>query len=419
MTFLSRTRWALAAALSACFLAACGGGGGGGSATGTASTNNANANSGTASAAAISANAVAVTIGSSVGGNAFRNIPTVSVTVCTPGTTTCQTIDNILVDTGSVGLRLISSAVSITLPSVTTSTNATLAACVNFASGYGWGGVRTADVTIGAKNAPGMRVHLMHDSSVPSAPSSCVNALTGYEVDTVARFGANGVLGIGQLPRDCGSGCVSSTSNHIYYGCALGTCSDITLPLAQQLPQPVTQFATDNNGTVLQLPSVASGGQSSATGLLIFGIGTSANNALGSATILKTNGLTFNGTYNGSAITSFIDSGSNGIYFPSSITQCSQSGFSTFYCPTSSMTQSATLTGSDNARSAAISFIVDNTVTSYNANNAGNNALPGLAGYPSGMTDLDLGLPFFFGRSVFTAISGVSTPGGTGPYVAF
>ncbi len=418
MTFFSRTRWALAAALSACFLAACGGGGGGSSssAAGSATTSN---NNGTTSAAAISANAVAVTVGSSVGGNAFRNIPTVSVTVCAPGTSTCQTIDNILVDTGSVGLRLISSAVTITLPTVTTSTSATLAECVNFASGYGWGGVRTADVTIGTKSASAMRVHLMHDSSVPSAPSSCVNALTGYEVDTVARFGANGVLGIGQLPHDCGSGCASSTSNHIYYGCVLGSCSDVTLPVAQQLPHPVTQFAADNNGTVLQLPSVASGGQSSATGLLIFGIGTASNNALGSATVLKTNGLTFNGTYNGSAITSFIDSGSNGVYFPSSITQCSQSGFSTFYCPTSSMTQSATLTGSDNAHSAAISFVVDNTVTSYNANNAGNNALPGLAGYPSGMTDLDLGLPFFYGRSVFTAISGVSTPGGTGPYVAF
>lgn len=418
MTFYSRTRWALAAALSAFILTACGGGGGGSSST-ASGTANGNANTATTSAAAIATNAVAVTIGSSVGGNAFRNIPTVSVTVCVPGTSTCQTIDNILVDTGSVGLRLISSATTVTLPTVSTSSGATLAECVNFASGYGWGGMRTADVKIGSKSVSGMRVHLMNDSSVPSAPSSCVNALTGYEVDTVARFGANGVLGIGQLPQDCGSGCATSTSNHIYYGCALGTCTDITLPVAQQLPHPVTQFTSDNNGTVLQLPSVSSGGQSSATGLLIFGIGTGANNALGSATVLKTNGLTFNGSYNGSAITSFIDSGSNGIYFPSSITQCSQSGFSTFYCPTASMTQSATLSGSDNATSAAISFVVDNTVTTYNANNAGNNALPGLAGYPSGMTDLDLGLPFFFGRSVFTAISGVSTPGGTGPFVAF
>jgi hypothetical protein len=31
----------------------------------------------------------------------------------------------------------------------------------------------------------------------------------------------------------------------------------------------------------------------------------------------------------------------------------------------------------------------------------------------------DFGLPFFFGRTVYTAIEGQPTPGGTGPYVAF
>ena len=35
---------------------------------------------------------------------------------------------------------------------------------------------------------------------------------------------------------------------------------------------------------------------------------------------------------------------------------------------------------------------------------------------PNGIT---LGLPFFFGRNVFTAIEGAATPGGPGPYVAF
>ena len=46
-----------------------------------------------------------------------------------------------------------------------------------------------------------------------------------------------------------------------------------------------------------------------------------------------------------------------------------------------------------------------------------NAAVNDLAGPLSGM--VDLGLPFFFGRNVFTAIEGKSTPGGTGPYSAY
>jgi len=47
---------------------------------------------------------------------------------------------------------------------------------------------------------------------------------------------------------------------------------------------PVTLFATDNNGVIIELPAV-SGVETSVTGSLIFGIGTQSNNALGSATV--------------------------------------------------------------------------------------------------------------------------------------
>ncbi|MBV9619664.1 MAG: DUF3443 family protein, partial [Gammaproteobacteria bacterium] len=50
--------------------------------------------------------------------------------------------------------------------------------------------------------------------------------------------------------------------------------------------------------------------------------------------------------------------------------------------------------------------------------------LPGLAGPapapPQGqLPPFDLGLPFFYGRNVYTAIEQQSTPGGTGPYYAY
>src|SRR5271169_4994801 len=46
----------------------------------------------------------------------YANGAFVSVQIFVPGTATCQTIDHILVDTGSVGLRLLGSEVTIPLP---------------------------------------------------------------------------------------------------------------------------------------------------------------------------------------------------------------------------------------------------------------------------------------------------------------
>src|SRR6476619_7474596 len=45
----------------------------------------------------------------------YVNEPCVSVTICVPGTTNCQTIKNLLLDTGSYGLRVFSSAISLNL----------------------------------------------------------------------------------------------------------------------------------------------------------------------------------------------------------------------------------------------------------------------------------------------------------------
>jgi hypothetical protein len=42
-----------------------------------------------------------------------------------------------------------------------------------------------------------------------------------------------------------------------------------------------------------------------------------------------------------------------------------------------------------------------------------------LAGPSSDSSGFDWGLPFFFGRSVFTAIEGRSAGGSVGPYMAF
>ena len=64
-------------------------------------------------------NVQAIAVNAGPAGN-YANGAFTSVTVGTPGTTTCQTVDGILVDTGSSGLRILSSALTgVTLPQQT------------------------------------------------------------------------------------------------------------------------------------------------------------------------------------------------------------------------------------------------------------------------------------------------------------
>jgi hypothetical protein len=112
---------------------------------------------------------------------------------------------------------------------------------------------------------------------------------------------------------------------------------------------------------------------------------------------------------------SFIDSGSNGLYFLDSTTTgipvCSDN--SAFYCPSASQSLTATNQGA-NGSTGNVNFIVGNADMLSNGIDA---AINGLAGPNSGA--FDWGLPFFYGRNVYTAIEGQSTPGGTGPYWAY
>ena len=64
-----------------------------------------------------------------------------TVTLCEPGTTTCQTLDHFLVDTGSTGVRVLESAVSLALPALPATGGAGLAECLPFLDGSAWGPV--------------------------------------------------------------------------------------------------------------------------------------------------------------------------------------------------------------------------------------------------------------------------------------
>ena len=382
----------------------CGGGGGGGG--GGTST--------TPPPATINAAAVIVDAGPS---NNSVNTVFTSVTVCVPGSASCQTIDHIQVDTGSYGLRILAPVLTLALPVQTFTNGNSLAECTQFVDGYSWGPVALADIKIAGESAKSVPVQVIGDSKFTTVPAAC-SATGGVQEDTVAKFGANGILGVGPFELDCGD-CVTATHG-LYYSCAGTVCTETTVAIDMQMPNPATRFATDNNGVILVMPAAPPAGTTTLTGSLIFGIDTQSNNQSGTQTVLTVDGnAQLPMTYKGTVLPkSFIDSGSNGIYFTdSSIPKCTTTGFTTFYCPTSTLTLALSIQGQNGVMVNNVPFDIGNTETLFT--NSTFSVFPELGGSNPDPNSFDYGLAFFYGKRVAIAVEQKKTSVGTGPYIAF
>ena len=351
-----------------------------------------------------------------------------SVTICVPGTSNCQTIPDVLVDTGSSGLRLLASLVDLSLPESTDNSGNPIGNCVQFAdNSYMWGPLVTADVeltsgssTVAAEKALSVPIQVAGSGGFPPVPAACNTG--GVADNSPDVLGANGILGIGLFQQDCGSVCATSISPSapFYFSCPSSGCVQTTVALGNQAQNPIALFPQDNNGVLISLPSVPPAGAVSVSGSLIFGIGTQSNNGLGRARVFTSDDLgNFSTTFRGTAYSSsFLDTGSNAIFFLDSNTtglpDCTDA--SSFYCPASTTNFVVTTTGA-NGTSTAVTFGIANADSLFSSNNGNNAALSNLGGSNSGI--FDWGLPFFYGRNVFVAIENESTPGGTGPYWAF
>ena len=343
------------------------------------------------------------------------NTPFVSVTICTPGGSNCQTIDGVIVDTASTGLRIMSSVLSpaLALTQQTSSNGSPLVECMQFVDGNTWGPVKAADVRLGGESVNSLAIQIIGDPGFTNVPGSCSS--TGPAQNTVQAFGGNGILGVSVFQQDCGTLCAQAAIPGTYYACAGAACQAVAVELTRQVQNPVGLLASDNNGVVIDLPAVGATGAATVTGSLILGIGTRANNGLGNAVVfaLDPTAGTLTTVFNGQSYTrSFIDSGSNAIFFPDGATTVCSSGF---YCPASPQQLTATNLGT-NGSSGTVNFSVANA---DNLLNSSNTAFNNLAAPPSGIPSFDWGLPFHFGRRVFTAIEGRSSPGGSGPYIAY
>lgn len=412
------------------------------------------------------ANTVPVTAGlTSTGGHA--NGVFASVTVCGPAILpvgqgppggpppppTCQTIPNILVDTGSVGLRLLETGTvdSLGLPLITDSNQNPLHECVQFADfSFVWGPVARATLQMAGETAAqvplegetpntGIPIQIITAPQylTTAVPADCLSSpLTGgmpIAANTLQTLGANGILGVGSFPQDCGSTCTSSPPPNRYYYCPSNLCSPASIPLDLQLWNPVAAFAYDNNGLLLTLPGVTARGSGPITGSLIFGIDTQSDNALGQdeifaidaygnfpqVTLLNTSNpnlppiptVSYLSPQNGS----YIDTGSPAIYFSDAqslgIPECLDKDGKPLglYCPPGLTNYSANVYGANSAVG-LLSWNVGNATTLLNSGNSVFNTLCGDSGIDVQTDFVDFGLPFFLGQTIFVGFAGSVVP---------
>jgi len=353
-----------------------------------------------------------------------------TITVCQHGTQTCVPITNVLVDTGSIGLRILGSAMGSVALSAIAVNGSPLQECVQFGdTSYAWGPMAVADVDIGGETAPDIPVQLLQNNGF-TVPSSCffTSPLPGEgNDDTLQSLGANGILGVGNGavdgPWDFGS----------YYTCPGGACSGpLEVSTSVQDVNPVAMFtSTDRNGVMIMLPTVGATGAADATvsGTMTFGIATQADNALNSATVyamdacddfpqVNFGGLAYQDTLcasTGSGMGGFMDTGSNALFVSDAatlgppISDCAMgTNGDGFYCVTGGGTDtlSSIQLITNSGASTLLSLNIADGTTLINTNNAVFNDLGGDSGTGPSTDFFDFGLPFFLrGTPVFIGIT--------------
>jgi Protein of unknown function (DUF3443) len=349
-------------------------------------------------------------------GPSIVNIPLASLSICVPGTTQCQTVSNLVIDTQSTGIRVYAAALTVPLPAVENG-GAPVATCEVFVTEAAWGAVKSASVVWGQEPPVTVPIQVVGDPTVGTAPSS--SGCSSNNSTAGASPGTNGILGTSDIQFDSGN----------YFACQNGSCTSsggTISPIPSYILQnPVFSLQNDKNGIILSLMAIPDQGLSSSTpvqvGTLYAGIGTDPDgfSLSGEWSVMGPSADIFNTTYNGTPpLQSFLDSGSNVLLFNDpSIQLCPANLASVLssrsdYCPTpSALELSATLsdyllppTGAPHT--AAITFEIANPGS---ASQAGTNiiALDNLGSTWQGLGQFgwDWGLPFFFNRAVFISYS--------------
>jgi hypothetical protein len=397
----------------------CGGGGG---SSGTSSSSALSLPNGPSLPQITGYNVLPVSVG---GFSHYANEATVSVTICDESNTICQTVGNILLDSGDYGLRIFkqvlnsSLADALALSQVQVNNTQPLYECTQYGDGSAvWGPVELANVILSGEQPVLVPIQVTGPASFNSSQVCPATPLLSSPSDALY----NGSLGIGFFAQDCGDLCASIPQNGQYFTCSGNTCASIAVQTSNQVQNPVALLQIDNNGVLLRFPSVPAGGSPSASGYLILGIGTQSNNIPSGVIAFAPdnnpgdiNYATFTTNFEGVTCRAFLDIGSNGLFFSSNQIPTITVGGAEWFNPSSLLTLSATNVGYPGGPAGEVEFQVNNLNTLLSSSN---NVFSDLAG-PGPAGWFDWGLPFFLGRNVYIGIEGSTSTLGTGPYWAY
>ena len=367
------------------------------------------------------------------------NTPCVSVTICpdnAPTSSTCTTVNNILIDSGSGGLRVFRSLLTNTNLTIESTSNGNeIADCVTYGDGSAtWGPMALATLTLESLSTTQSIPIQLIDSTYPNTTTSAICQSTDGLPTTPTTLGFNGLLGTVPIVYDN----VSS-----YYSCNQNSCTQIINPQESQVAANPIAFlpAGYENGVTFKFPALGDTGAINAEGFAIFGVGTNIDNtppdsvnlnyypissstvptgADGQSTTIPISMLTSlddspNITYG------FLDTGSNYLYFDDSNIPKTVTNYSYYYSPSNLVTLQPY-----NTTKAYDSVLEESVATSINVYNGNylfgqtNNSAFNDNAAPYGVPYyIDYGLPFFFGKTIYMCFEGKVCNGIAGPYWAF
>ena len=123
----------------------------------------------------------------SVAGGPFDAVdrPFASITICATGTSNCTTVNDVLIDTESFGLRIFGSQLSGLGTTPNTNGGNKIGECAFFGSGSTWGSVSTVDVKMAGEPTITIPIQVIDDiNAFALAPRDCTQ---GTQLDIVAQ----------------------------------------------------------------------------------------------------------------------------------------------------------------------------------------------------------------------------------------